>query len=318
MKTIIISLLLLPLALLAQNRPLAVLELPVSAESFGLGGCRLGAQNNAFIYNNPAEAFTEGGRSIQAEYSALWMDQPQVTDMLLHTITTSYRRNNHLWMGGIRYYQQGKMEHIIDENMQWVEDTRRFWSGMVDVGYAYLWNHLTIYGSGGLAAQEVDGRMSAWRISLGANYTGQISRLRYTAGAAIRDLGQYKYKDTHRALSPLAHAGGSLSWMISEAHALSVYLDGGAYLPLTTRWSGYGDSAADTWGDTTTSSTWHVGGSYRFLNRYSIMAGSHWGDHDDYTTCGFSCALPYVTIGASFCQRHQSPQPHSYMLTLTF
>ena len=305
MRHFILSLYLLFLAVnvLAQGLRMAILDMPASVHSLSMGGCSLGAMTGAYVYTNPSAAFGAEISPVVVDYDVTLVAEEQADNMYLHSLSASYRTGNHLLMGGVRYYAQGTIDRLVDENMQMVPWSHRLYSYRVDLGYARQFQRAVVYGTLGIASEQTVSQTDAYRISLGGSFRGEVGSMPYTLGVEVRDLGLVSHLNKNHALSPLVHCGGTLSCPIGFQQTLGLYVDGGSYLPV---------DGADV-------ASMVCGGlSYSIAGRYSLSAGAHCGDRNNFATSGLSVRIGWLTILGSCRFGWEDGQSSMYMIGARF
>lgn len=264
----------------AQSRRMPIYDTPSSSFSMGVGGCRMGLQNTAYIYTNPVSAYLGEDSVWTADYAYADMGQ----DLSLHTITGAYRSGDHVLMAGVRYFSEGSIDRQIDVDMNIVGGRVNFYSYSTDLGYSHRFGKFSVYGMLDVASEKTTVRSSAYSVSLGAGYTDSLLAGVYTVAASIRNMGVVSYQNKNKRLSPLVSAGGSFTFPSWQKQTISIYADGGVYLS-------DGTSGA--------SAVFSGGIDYTLMKRYSLRAGGHLEGHDNYLTAGVGCRVACVTIEAA-------------------
>lgn len=285
MKRFILFLVLCTFVLVGQakGRRMAVLDMPASVQSLALGGSTMGHFSGSYIYTNPGAAFQTEQQTL-IDYSLLVVDEIDIHPLYLHSLAASYRANNHLLMGGVQYYNQGKLPRILNEYMEWVGNEQRLYSMRADLGYAYQGSVVQIYGSLGMATEQTTYQTTGLVTQLGANYRNRWHGMSYQLGLNVNQLGFVAYKNQQKMLSPLLQGGGSLECATWGTQIFSVYSQGGVYLPVN---------------QTKASAVYSGGLSYAFLHRFACNMGAHGGDDDNYLSSGLSIQFQSFTVEAS-------------------
>ena len=267
-------------SLYAQSRRMPIYDTPLSSFSMGIGGCRMGLQNTAYIYTNPTSAYLGADSVWTTDYSYANMDD----DQSLHMVTGSYRSGNHVLMAGVRYFSEGSINRQIDIDMNIVGGRVNFYSYSTDIGYSRRFGKFCVYGVLDVASEKTTVRSSAYCVSLGTGYTDSLLSGVYTVALGVRNLGVVSYQNKNKRLSPLVIAGGSFTFPLWLKHTIGIYADGGVYLPD---------------GNSETAAVFSGGIDYTFMHRYSVRAGGHLEGHDNFLTAGVGCRVACVTLEAA-------------------
>lgn len=290
MRVYIILILIASIALKAeaQSRILHVMESPSSPKSLSLGNTKMGRTDDAYIYNNPSALFATNSKT--ADYSLGIIPSEDNNTYTLHTLTAGYGNNKSAFLAGGRFLSMGTFDDWLDNNM--TEDVSRkkvsFYSYTIDLGYAYKFsNKVSAYSTIGYTREETISSIWAYRVDVGSNYNGNCTLLNrnieYSVGISAGNLGKYFYKGKSDFLSPNIKLGGSVHIPTASEQILAVFIDGGAFLPVS---------------DNKSSSSLSVGADYSFLKKYAIRFGGHTGDNDDFLSAGFG--IKYQIFDLSF------------------
>lgn len=310
MKQLIATLLFTALSaetLHAQGRPMPLAELPAAAEVLATGNTVRGAVHGSYIYTNPASVFASGTtRGIDARFGFLSLNHRTQT---LQTVTADWRVGKNAFFFGTRYWDMGSVDTFVGLNMQQTAHKKVTLDALrVDGGYArQLSDRLAFFAVTGYASERGVTTQTAWQNSLGIQYTDSATvaslPLHYTASAAAQNVGFVHYRHTTKMLSPRLSAGGSMALTLSTAHAITLYADAGYYPKV----------------DAVKAST-DIGAGIRYtlLQRYSLAAGHHAGDNDNYWTAGASAAVGRFTIDAAAQFPHSQEQGKLYLVGVRF
>ncbi|MBR6286389.1 MAG: hypothetical protein IKR18_05270 [Bacteroidaceae bacterium] len=273
----------LPLLALAQGRILPVDDLPGSAASCAHGGSSFVLSEAGNIYSGIFTSSLIADGTTEAGYSLGLIDGKSYS-MSFHTITAAHRSGNNVVMAGARYFAQGKIDRMVDIDMKPVEGSIRLYSYTADVGYAHVFNSLTLSATIGVASEKTTSQLNAYRASIGATYSGKISSIDYLIGAGVRDAGMYSVAGKSKALAPLLHAGGAVVLPLSANHQFGLNVDGGVYVESD---------------NSKTSPTLSGGLDYTFMRNYTLRVGGHTGDDDNYMGTGLSVRLGRCVVDAA-------------------
>ncbi len=282
----------------AQGRRMVLADMPASAVSLAHGGATFGFTGRALVYEDPSVAFAENQSMTHASYDFGLINHAD-GDMELHTLALSHRSGRHLLMAGARYFSEGTTGEVLDINMHPVSRAMRLYSYGIDVGYGYRFGHFVVHAILGLISDKKDVQDNAYRLSFGATYLRQEGRMDYKLNVAVANLGVVGTGDRLLSLSPFMHGGGALRTTFTRNHAVSMTLDGGAYLPtdkskLTAMLSG--------------------GIDYTLSGRYSVRIGGHAEEHFNYMSAGLGVHSGRFTIDASARLTAKDATPRLYMI----
>ncbi len=269
-----------PNRLQAQGRRFAVLDLPGSAVSLAHGGSTFSYADGGNIYANPSWNTECSMRENVVSYSLGWINQKS-SKPTFHTLTAAHRQQNSMIMLGARYYAQGTLNNLLDDNMQPVEGSIHMYSYTIDLGYAHKFHHFSIYTTLGLASEKTVTQTNSYRIGLGASYANHYKKATYQIGIGLRDLGIVSTHNANKSLSPLIHAGGAIALQVNQNHNIAVNVDGGLYPTV--------EYAKQT-------STLAGGIDYQLYHHYTIRIGGHIGDDDNYLAPGLGLSFGKINV----------------------
>ncbi|MCA4806967.1 PorV/PorQ family protein [Myroides odoratimimus] len=299
-----LALVLFGLPSLAQQGVLPVLQAPASAESLAKGATTMGNSTSGFIYNNPAAIFNKDTQ-FSVDYS-LGLFPTEDKTMHLHTVSTAYKQGKSAFFIGGRYFSMGNITALWDSEMNPISNGRTLdlYSYALDLGYAYkLSDSFVAYAKAGYANERMISDIKAYHSTFGVFYNGSINKTNYSIGVEASNLGVYKYKDKTESLPSLLKVGGAVEFSIRESQVLEVASNYGVFLPN---------------GDQKAKSHFNIGANYTFWNKYSILAGTHLGEKNDYLTAGLGLKHKGVRVHLASKLAARTDLENAYMLDIGY
>lgn len=273
--------------MVAQERVIPLLEAPGSAQSLSMGSTNMIDAHEAYIYTNPTSIFKRDTK-ISADYSIGILPTDNET-MLLHTLASGYKTNKNAFFVGARYFSMGSMKDTYDVQMNPELGNKKidFYSYAIDLGYAYELNKsLSFYSKVGFANEKIISNMKAYHASVGSFYSNKVRESTYSVGLEVSNLGAYSYKGESKVLAPLVKVGGSILFKTAENQKMEVATDYGMFIPVD---------------NYKFQSHYSVGVDYTFFNNYSLRAGSHFGEKNDFFGAGIG--IRYNSFAFSFASK---------------
>ncbi|MEC4113378.1 PorV/PorQ family protein [Myroides pelagicus] len=286
----------------AQNRPIALIEAPVSPVSMSMGQVSMSRAAEGYVFLNPS-AMLASGKHISADYNIGFLPTDEST-MTLHTASVAYRYKNSAFFIGGRYFDMGSIDGFGQGEFN--EGARKIdlQANTVNIGYAYQWTGaLAVYSKVGMASEKMIHTGRAYHLALGAFYTGGLDNLQYSIGAEIGNIGQYVYRDVSKQLSPKLSLGGDISMPTTSTQKITLAMDYSAYFAT----SGYDFSQQ-----------YSLGIDYSFYNRYAVRVGGLFGQGNDALSTGFGISYQSFTLNAAARFGLESTIYNSYMLGLSY
>ena len=291
----------------AQGRPMPLLELPASPEVLATGNTARGEVHGNYLYTNPAAVFgASKPRGVDARFGILSVNNRTQT---FQSVSADYRVGKNAFFLGTRYWNIGSVNTFVGLNMQQTAHKKVSLDAFrIDVGYARaLTPRWTAFIATGYANERGVTTQTAWQNTLGVQYADstQVAQLpvRFAASVAAQNVGVVHYRHHTKALAPRLSAGGSIVLKPQSNHSFALYADAGFYPKM-----GGAQSAADL----------GAGIRYTLLRRYSLAAGHHTGDNDNYWTAGASVALGAFTLDAAAQLPHHREQGKLYLMGVRF
>lgn len=226
----ILSLLLSP-ALQAQTRRMALLDVRPSASSAGFGAVGSGAQQGAYVFTNPAALYTTDGSQpgTTCDYNLTIIDNGE-DHSAMHTLSAARRQGNYVWMAGAGYFDQGRISRVLDADMQVVDEEIRVRAATFISGVAgRLPGGIVVYGTLGLAAEQLTTAQNAYFMGLGAARSGSVGRWKYTGNIGVSGLGFLTYNNRLMTLAPQLCIGGSATTNSFVGRQFALYAEVGYY-----------------------------------------------------------------------------------------
>lgn len=264
------------------------MEIPVSADALALGNAIHGISNTSYIYTNPL-CFLKHGKSWSTDYSMVVIPTDDIVGTL-HSVTAAYKWSNQALLVGGRYYNMGKMETFVDDDMQEMskKELYRLYSYTFDIGYTVnIFEKFSIYINTGYVQEKTLTKIQAFRSNFGADYFNSWGdKIDYTLGLYIRNCGKFYYNNHNEFLSPCIGLGGNMEWSPFTRHKLLACLDVGIYTP-----TGVMKKETEVNGG--------IGYSY---NNISLRVGGFWSNSADYLAASlcYRWRMFGVSVATSF------------------
>ena len=269
---------------MAQGRLFPITDLPSSAHSLSMGGSTTLRDTGCCVYTQPSNIFMTEDTSMRADYQFGYIDNAEhVNNYTWHTLAMIWRRKKMALCIGMRYLDIGKLEQIVDKDMNLMPGNGKCMrSFSFDMGCALQLNSsLSVYATATLMSERTLLTTNGCALNTGAAYSTHWHNIAYTATLGVRNVGSYSYQNTTKMLTPLVYIGGNISFPTWGNQKLTVVAESGAYV---------GN------GRVKSSCTLSMGVAYSVSRYLSLRIGTHWGDEDNYMAYGLGTRLGKITI----------------------